>query len=335
MDVSKDVSSEKTPDRITLQNVNYVHVIHQFFTNVKTYEESVQFLKQYLHYKVYDYTLQASRKIFYALVVYKFGKELDFSNELQSKARDAILFVLQNTIEDKAFHDKRKKIFREYTVELDKFKTQDIKNYMYELGVQYNQLVEMRERLGDYPEWLESIQGLMDKIIKQVDLVKGEKIFEQCLETLGGLKREIIKEQLVNAYWDMMLDQLNQKKYDMMMKNYLLIKNILLEMREDQDTKEILDEEYIQQLLDKDLFTTNTLMSQVDFIFHKMKVYGIPIYDKLLERTKNNLLKEISEKELGPESVVLVFKKTLPFLQNYIEIIRIYRNQIDKIKQEK
>lgn len=340
MDETKIESIEKNTESTTIQSKTiqstaFVPIVHQFFTEVKTYDESVTFLKKLMHHKVYDYSLSPSRKIFYALVVYKFGKELDFSDELQNKARQVILFVLQNQIEDKGFHEKRRKIFREYILELDKFKTEDFKNYMYELGVQYNQLVEMRERLFDHPEWIESIQSLMDKILDQVIFVKGDVVFQQCLETLGKLKKEIIKEHLVNAYWDMMLEELQEKKYDMMMKNYLFIKNILLEMRDDQDTKEILDETYIQQLLQNDLFNEKTLLSQVDFIFDKIKKYGIPIYDKIIDKSKNNIIKEIQEKGVCSETVVLVFKKTIPILQNYIEIIRIYRKQIKKSKEVK
>jgi hypothetical protein len=334
------MSENQTKTSKGIQTVAFVPIVHNFFSEVKTYDEAVEFLKKYMHHKVYDYTLNHSRKIFYSLVVYKFGKELEFSDELQTKARQVILFVLNNNIhqddqhdEQKKMNETRRKLFKDYLVELEKYKKEDFKNYMYELGVEYNQLVEMRERLSDHPEWIESIQSLMDKILDQVIFVKGESVFYECLETLGKLKTQIIKEHLENAYWDMLLEELSIKKYDIMMKNYLMIKDILLEMRDDQDTKEILDQAYIQQLLDNDLFTEKTLASQVDFIYHKMKIYGIPIYDKLIEKSKDNLIKDVLEKGLNPESVVMVFKKTLPILQSYIEIIRIYRKQLEKSKQ--
>ena len=337
-DIISEIQPQKTEQKI--QTTSFIPIIHQFFSEIKTYDEAVEFLKKHMSHKLYDYTLIASRKIFYSLVVYKFGKELEYPEILQTKARQLILFCLQHHIHDQEnFHrqhqEKRKKIFKEFLDEFEKFKKEDFKNYIYELGIQYNQLVEMGDRLSDHPEWLVSIRYLQDKILNQVIFVKGESIFQECLESLGKLKQEIIKEHLINAYWDMMVKELSLKKYDMMLKNYVLIKKILLEMREDQDTKEVLDEEYIQQLLDNDLFNEKTLIGQVDFIFHKMKIYGIPIYDKLIEKTKNNLIKDIQEKGLSPDSVVSVFKKTLPILQSYIEIIRIYRKQIhSSVKQD-
>lgn len=317
--------------------VNFVSIIHKFFTDVKTFEESTTFLKKYTKHKIQDYPINTSRKIFYSLIIYKFGKELDYPESLQSKARQLILFHLkENTNDISNDHvSSKKSLVKDFLDEFEKYKSEDFKNYMYELAVQYNQLSEMFIQLTEYPEWRDAIQGLQDKILNQVKSLKGENIFKECLDILGQLKKEIIKEHLVNAYWDMMLEELSQKKYNMMMKNYVLIKDILLEIRDEQDTKETLDEKYIQQLLDNDIFTEKTLISQIEFIFHKIKVYGIPIYDKLIEKTKNNLVQDIREKGISPELVTNVFKRTVPILQSYIEIIRIYRKKIIDIKNDK
>jgi hypothetical protein len=311
--------------------VNFISMIHLFFTEVKTYVEGTDFLKKYMKRKIKDYSISMSRKIFYSLIVYKFGKELDYPEPLQTKARQLILFTLQNNQDT----IQRKKIFKDFIDELERYKEEDFKNYMYELGVQYNQLTEMYERLSEHEEWMESIRDLQNKILDQVVSLKGVKIFQECLETLSMLKKEIVKEHLLNAYWDIMLEDLSIKKYDGMMKNYISIRDILLEMHDDQDTKDMLDEKYIRQLLDNDLFTQDTLITQVDFIYQKLKIYGVPIYDSLIEKTKNNLVKKIRENGLCSESVVEVFKETLPILDSYIQMIRIYRKAIQEHKTQK
>jgi hypothetical protein len=140
---------------------------------------------------------------------------------------------------------------------------------------------------------------------------------------------------LENAYWDMMLDDLSNNKLDLLMGNYKEIKNMLLEMKDDQDTKEILDEDYLIQLLKNQLFEAKTLADQIEFIYHKMKIYGVPIYDKLLDKQKKELLDELLEKGLSNEMIVQVFRKTIPIVQNYLEIIRIYRKEIQRVKEEK
>lgn len=316
-----------------IQIVDFISIIHKFFSDVKSYEEGIELLKTYQKRKIKDYPLFTSRKIFYSLIIYKFGKELEYPEALQTKARQLILFYLQNKEEDKNFGEKRRKVVKDFIEEFETYKKEDFKTYMSELAVQYNQLTEMRDRLSEEPEWIVEIQKLQDKILDQVLFVKGEPLFKEYLTTLGNLKREIIKEHLVHAYWDMMKDELMNKNYSLMMKNYLLMKELLLEMREDQDTKEVLDESYIQQLLDNDLFMDKTLIGQVEFIYHKLKIYGIPIYDKMIENTKNELIKNIQENGLCPDSVVNVFRKTVPVIQNYIEIIRIYRKRIQDIKK--
>jgi len=327
-----------------MEIVNFVSMIHEFFGEVKTFDDGTKFLKRYMKHKIQDYSLNTSRKIFYSLMIYKFGKELEYPETLQTKSRNLILFYLQrnhketlddsksDTLSGMRRNSEEKRLLKEFVEELENYKLEDLKNYMYELAIEYNQLSEILSRVSDHPEWFDAITGLQDKIVKQVDVVKGEHLFKECLETIGKLKKEIIKEHLVNAYWEMMKEELEQNKYDMMMKNYVLIKNILLEMREDNDTKEILDENYIRQLLDNDLFNNQTLVSQVEFIFNKIKLYGIPIYDKIIDRTKKNLIQDIQQRGIGPSLVVDVFKKTVSILHNYIEIIRIYRKKIRENK---
>ena len=312
-----------------------IPVIHKFFAEVKTFDETTDFLNLYRNSKVFDYGVLDSRKIFYCLVVYKFGKELEYPEPLQAKAREVILFILKNpeTPNDNKVIIERKKLVKQYFDQFEAFKKEDMKNYMFELGIQYHQLEEMSVKLEDSPEWLESLEMLKDKIKQQVVYVKGEEEFKKCLELLSSVKEQMVKEQLEKVYWDLMTEEIQDKKYDLMMKNYTEIKKILLEMHDDQDTKEILDEEYIRQLLEKDLFTMDNLISQVEFIFYKTKLFGIPIYDKLLDKSKNELVEEIRQRGLEPKMISDVFKKVLPILEYYIDVIRMYRKEIQKVKQ--
>ncbi len=314
------------------ENISFLKVIHRFFDEVKESDHAFVFLKQFVNCKIYDYTVISTRKLFYSLVCYQFAKELGYPESLQSKARQVIIYELQKKEE---IPNIRRKIFKDYLVEFDQFKNEDLKNYMYELGVQFNQLGEMRNRLLEYPEWIESIEGLQWKIKEQVRVARGETLFQECLDTLQIMKRDIVKQNLENAYWDMMLEDLSNNKLDLLIENYQEIKKMLLEMKEDQDTKEILDKDYLIQLLENKLFEAKTLADQIEFIYHKMKLYGVPIYDKLLDKQKKELLDELLEKGLSNEMIVKVFRKTIPIVQNYLEIIRIYRKEIQRVKENK
>jgi hypothetical protein len=325
-------SDNITNNQPKVEVVQFVPIIHQFFNDVTNVEQAFSFLKKYTHCKIYEYTIVSTRKLFYALAAYKFGKELEYPEQLFTKARQVILYELQKK-EDNPIE--RRKIFKDYLLEFDQYKEEDLKNYMYELGVQFHQLEEMRTRLSDHPEWLESIEGLQFKIKEQVRVARGENIFKECLDCLGGLKKEIVKQNLENAYWDMMMEDLSNNKIDLLMENYVDIKRMLLEMRDDQDTKEILDEDYIRQLLENNVFEAKTLASQIEFIYHKMKLYGVPIYDKLLDKQKNELIDDLIENGISNEMIIKVLRKTLPIVQNYLEIIRIYRKEIERVQNEK
>lgn len=327
-----EIKDEKEKKESEIQKIQFLPVIHQFFEEVKDLNQAYLFLKQFTKCKIYDYTVISTRKLFYALVTYQYGKELQYPDELITKARQVIMYELQKKEE---IANVRRKIFKEYLVEFDAYKEEDLKNYMYELGVQFNQLEEMKARLADYPEWLESITVLQFKINEQVRVARGEKWFQECLETLSGIKKEIVKTNLENAYWDMMLEDLSNNKIDLLLLNYNEIKKMLLEMKDDDDTKEILDEDYLIQLLKNDLFEAKTLANQIEFIYHKMKIYGVPIYDKLLEKQKQELMDDLMINGLSNEMIVKVFRKTIPIVQNYLEIIRIYRKEIQRVNEEK
>lgn len=330
--MEQDKDKDDNRNQVSVEKILFLPVIHRFFQEVKNVNDAYVFLKQFTKFKIYEYTNISTRKLMYALVAYQFGKELEYPEILIAKARQVIMYELQKKEDIQTI---RRKIFKEYLVEFDKYKEEDLKNYMYELGVQFNQLEEMKARLVDYPEWLESIDVLQFKIKEQVRVARGEESFQECLDTLSGIKREIVKTNLENAYWDMMLDDLSNNKIDLLMANYQDIKKMLLEMKDDQDTKEILDEEYLIQLLKNNLFEAKTLANQIEFIYHKMKLYGVPIYDKMLEKQKKELMDDLMENGLSNEMIVKVFRKTIPIVQNYLEIIRIYRKEIQRVKDNK
>jgi hypothetical protein len=325
-------NSEQSNDKLSFEKIEFIPMIHRFFTEVKNVNEGFVFLKQFTRTKIYEYTNLSTRKLFFALPVYQFGKELEYPETLIAKARQVIMYELQKK-EDRPIE--RRKIFKDYLIAFDQYKDEDLKNYMYELGVQFNQLEEMRQRLLDYPEWLESIEELQWKIKEQVKVSRGEEIFEECLNTLSGIKQEIVKQNLENAYWDMMVEDLSNNKIDLLIENYKEIKRMLLEMKDDQDTKEILDEDYLIQLLQNNLFEAKTLAGQIEFIYHKMKLYGVPIYDQLLDKQKKELIDDLMENGLSNQMIVKVFRKTIPIIQNYLEIIRIYRKEIKRVQNSK
>lgn len=309
--------------------VNIIPLIHEFFSTCKTYDLAIEFLRTNRMSKIFDYTLVNSRKILLALVIYQFGKDVDYPEALQSKARQMILYFLKNKEDEE---NERKNVVEKYLVEFNNYKKEDLKKYMYELGVEYVQLQDIKDRMNgeleDEVQWKEQIEHLQKKILEYVNSCNGYDEFQKCLASLLSIKQQIIEEAVEKTYWNMVLADIQNKKFDLLIANFQDIKNMLLEIHDDQDTKEIMDENYFKQLLENELFDERAMIGQIEFIFGKMKKYGIPVYDSLIEKTKNGLIKDILDKGLIPDVIVKTFHKTVPMLKFYLEIIQIYRKKI-------
>lgn len=327
----------KHSDRDNRSCVNIVSMIHQFFSTCKTYELATDFLRSNRTIKIFDYSLVSSRKILLALVIYQFGKEIDYPESLQSKARQLILYLLKN--KETQEEQERKNIIDQYLFEFDCYKKEDLKKYMYELGVEYSQLEDMKERMNgeleDEIQWKDQIEHLQKKILEFVHSSNGYDEFQKCLASLLSIKQQIIEEAMEKTYWKMVLEDIQDKRFDLLIANFQDIKNMLLEIHDDQDTKEIMDEKYFLQLLENELFDERAMIGQIEFIFGKMKKYGIPVYDSLIDKSKNGLIKEIEENGLTPSLIVKTFQKTVPMLKFYLEIIQIYRKKIKEVNHKK
>jgi hypothetical protein len=203
---------------------------------------------------------------------------------------------------------------------------------MYDLAIEYHQLQDIKDRLDKREEssneWIGQIEDIQKQILNYVHLSNGYDDFQDCLSSLNSLKEQIVMDNLEKAYWNLLLTEVKEKRFDLLISNYTEIKNILLQIRDEQDVHEIMDESFLNQLLENDLFDEKTLKGQIDFIFMKMKRHGIPIYDSLIDKTKKSLFDKIDENGISPEIIVESFQKILPLLKFYYDIIKIYRKQM-------
>jgi hypothetical protein len=184
------------------------------------------------------------------------------------------------------------------------------------------------ELTEDIEIWLEQIDYLQKKILRFVHFSNGYDDFHSCLGSLLIIKKQAVEDLMEKAYWDTFLKDLDNKDYRLLLSNFQEIKCMLLEMHEDEDTKEIMDESYLKQLIERDLFDDRAMIGQIEFVFSKMKKYGVPVYDKLLEKSKTCLIEDIEQNGLSPEVVVKTFQKIFTLLKLYLDIIQIYRKQL-------
>jgi len=313
-------------------------IINNFFKNVKNFDDGIKLLIENKDYIYNKYTKIQSKKILYSMMIYKFGKELECPNLLQEKARNIILYSLDNV---KYTENMLKKEIYIYLQEFDKWKNTDLDKVLFELCGSYINLEEIKKNIilkskdnktHVDDEWLENLNNLMEKIEKyghKLNKIKFNTVLQNLKMDINNEKEKLVSNIIKKIYWENFQNDIKNNNYDILYKNFEEIKTILLEIKPDIDTQEILDIDYLKKLLENNLFEPINLINYITFINDKLILYGIPIYDNIVKDTKNKLINDIKEKGLTPETITNSFKNLMELLENLIIIIRIYRKQLD------
>lgn len=295
-------------------------IVHNFFNQIKTYEEGKQYLQSIKDFTYKDLGSTISKKILFGLIIYKFGKDLGYPEYIVKISRDLVLNILKGT-DSHTF-------ISEYIKAFDDWKSQDLKQYIYELSVSYYNLEETRLKTINDPEWIEQIIFLQNKIRKQVHSIRGDILFNTNLNTFNQYKKDTITDMVDNMYWDILEKQIEERDYEMLIKNYIEIKEMLNEIHLDKDTNEILDEEHLTKLLKNNLFNKENLIGHINFIYDKIIIYGIPIYDSIINKTKKDIINDINDNDLTPKIIRKSFEKTMKHLTHLLSNIRLFRNNM-------
>jgi hypothetical protein len=309
-------------------------LIHTFFQEVNNIDIGNNFLKKnksfiYHHIdeiKQVKYSNIQSRKIIYSLLLYKFPNELNCPNNLYQKSREFILNILNNNTISIKF-------INEYITLFDEWKKKDLEDFMLDIASSYINLQETRKTVIDDPEWIKHIDDFSNKLLTSGKKLN-EKKFLEILNTLSikldNNKKNMIQNVMEQVYWDKFKNLLEQNDYSMLYQNFNEIKDILDEIKQDENVNEIMDIDFLKQIIHSNVFNEKYLINYINFIVDKLLSYGIPIYDKLIKKTKEKLINDILENSLTPLSITNTYKSLMDLLVKLIKIIRIYRNVYNK-----
>jgi hypothetical protein len=314
-----------------------IQIINRFFTTVNNIDESMIFLKENKDYILEPYTSIQTRKILYTLVIYKFGNEFDCPDKLKKLARNVILYTLESSKYPKDILHKEILI---YIREFDSWKKNDLENLLLEVAGSYVNLDEMKNNIIRKntkteidAEWIEKINNLMDKLMSYGNKLN-PKHFKDILDKLKinihDKKEKLAKDFVDDIYWKNFLDLIKENNYDLLYNNFEEIKNILNEIKPDNVHQEVLDLDYLKQLIQNNIFTPDFLINYINFICDKLLKYGIPAYDHIIKETRIKLINNITTNGITPDILTNTFRFIMNMLQQLIEIIRIYRKHIHK-----
>jgi hypothetical protein len=314
-----------------------IHIIIKFFDTITTFDEAILFLNENKNYILDSYSNIQTKKILYALIIYKFNNITQCTEYLKKLARNIILYSLDTSKYPKNILDKEIIL---YLKEFELWKKNDLDKLFFELANSIIILEEMKNNLIKNNnkthvdnEWIDNINNLLHKL-NTYGMSLNSTLFLQRLDELRlnifELKEKIAKNIVEDIYWKTFLENIKNNDYNLLYNNFEEIRNLLNEINKDILNDDIIDIVFLKQLIQNNCFTTEYLLGYINFIIDNLLKYGIPIYDNIINDSRKEIIKQLQENCITPEIITNTFRFIMDILQKLIQVIRIYRKHINK-----
>jgi hypothetical protein len=300
-------------------------VLNHFLNHINDLDEAHKFLRLNKDVNIYSYDKLTSRKLLYSLLLYKFPKEHECCNDLKQLAREIIIKLLKNESIDE--------IIENYITHFEKWKKEDHRKLIYELSLNYFNLNELRvgittnsQNIDVDKEWIHHIESIQNKLLAYISNMNGVLLHQENMKIFEQKKFEQLYSIFDKIYWNKFEEELINNKYDMLLQNFNDIKIKLQEIHFDNDTEDFLDEEMLIKGIEGGIFNKSTLVNIIEFVCHKLLLYGIPAFDRNVINHKQSLLQELLNFDLSPTIISKTFKILSTLLTHLHTTIKTYRS---------
>jgi hypothetical protein len=300
-------------------------LLNHFLNHINDLDEAHNFLKANKDVQVYSYDKLTCRKILFSLLIYKFPDNHDCNENLKLLSREIIIRLLRS----QEIND----IINNYLNEFELWKKEEHRRLIYELSVNYFNLNEIRlgivtnsQNIDVDKEWIYQIESLQNKLLLYISNMNGVSFHEKNIKELQNKKFEQLYTIFDELYWRKFEDDLINNNYEMLLQNFIDLKKKLLEIHNDSDTDDFLDSDLLIKGIQGGLFTKTTLINIIEFICHKLLIYGIPAFDRTVINQKKTLLDEIDLNDLSPSIISKTFKILSTLLSHLHTTIKTYRS---------
>jgi hypothetical protein len=257
-------------------------------------DNAQKILKEYRNVTIGDFNLKDSRCIWMSLILYKFKKEMDVSEELWLLSRQLIISLLKSDLN-------LKEIISKYLSTFNIWQNEDLQDTLTQIGINYYNLLQIKnsiEKTGNnetIDHWLPHYQNLIQKIrsyCKSMGII--EKL-DDFIFTLEQKKYDIVKEIMDKAYWDKIEEDMNSNNLDIVYSNLSELKTILTDIiPKSVDTNflnEYFDIDYIKHIVENGVFDKEYLFKLFNFVINILKEWDAELFIEKYEKE----MKEIKE----------------------------------------
>jgi hypothetical protein len=265
-----------------------------FLTRRLTIDEAKRYLIELRNTTIDGFSIQESRSLWFSLFIYKFRQENDFPDHLYTTARRYLLDVLSNAhdIEASARH---------YLATFNDWKKADHCSFVNEVVQYYIDVLHLKESIEQHPrmtedtlaEWRQSYQHLITTIRDAAKRFGFLSALDNRVIELNRMRYSIVTETMNVAYWDIIEQDLRDKKYDTVIAQLVELKGLIrgiVPERLHADLDDKFDIEYIQTCLRQERLAPAYLVSLCQWVIETMKecdsLSNEPVYHKEIDTWK-------------------------------------------------
>jgi hypothetical protein len=263
------------------------HVTHFLsHPSLSTLEAAKQYLVTLRRTAMDGYTMTESRSLWFSLLLYKFRTEHNVSDALWASARGYLLDMLSS-------HSVGDAAARNFLAVFTEWKKEDHASFVNEVIGYYLEVLHLKQTIEEtreestIAEWKDSYQGLIYKIR---DAATRMGFLAQLDERVGEVNRArhtLVENMMKRAYWDMIEQDIREKKYTMVLCQLLELKELVKEVipsRFHADLHEKFNIEYIQEKLEQEALDPAYLVQLVRWIMDSMKEWDAASTRSLYDR---------------------------------------------------
>jgi len=305
--------------------------ITNFLINKDDFKDLINsqiYLKQYRNKQLDNFTVKESRILYMSVLLYKFKNELEVGELFWKIVRIMILSILTNdtNIETK---------IKNYLEHFEVWKKNDINKLIFEIAAVYYNIIEIKksiilEQQEHNIKQLETNESFtyLNHTLKNIeDQCEKINILNDvliCVNHINNSTNEIIFNTMNRAYWDKLENDINQKNYEIIIKNLEELKlnmKSALPKSEKNKSNYLLDEcfdiDFFKQMINHNIFDKDNVKNLLNIIIMFLKEYdnaeAISIYD--LEY--NKLIDQINKSDY-PKAFVIVLENGINLVSNFL-----------------
>ena len=239
---------------------------------LSSFENAKKYLISLRKTLIDGYDIKESRSLWFSLILYKFRHEHETTDELWHAARSFIIDTLRDQPNEQSA--------RQFLTVFNTWKDSDFNSFVNEVVGYYLQVLHLKQTIEEtreqetIAEWKDNYQALLIKIRNAAEKMGFLHQLDEKVKEVENVRRTIVSSVMHRAYWDMLEDDVRNKRYVTVICQLTelkdLIKDIIPQQYHD-DLNDKFNVEYVRQRIEMQTFDQEYVINLCSWVLNTMK----------------------------------------------------------------